>query len=291
MKKNYFQGTAEGPSSMICRKSKNSNEFVNITTNYKNGFFDGNFSVNTIDSEKKLLAEGKFVNRNIVGELTSYSKRNDGNIEIYVPNLAGEYTYFKSDLPNDIGEFVTDAQESMILSMCKQNQIERDKIMLPKIPADKGYFKSFHYNIDGNNMQVFSGNNKLLYSQTPDNFSFYDKNGIVLLNKSSVDKIKSEDNRKRLIEFEKDLDKKIAEQNAIDAKITACTWCSKSVRIGSSIKYNSLEGTECFDEFGKKVAMSSCGGMWPGNLYYFCSNKCKADYKKDCCVKNGYHSY
>lgn len=264
----------------INRNGYNSTPF--ITVNYENDKLHGKATINYSDLGKP--AAGMFFDKGLlIGKLTSFWAA-DTHHPFVGNNIAAKCTKKGGFLmPYQVGSFNSDIFGSIEEFQKKGNSME--------IP--KGYFRFSEQNyvidsIFNKNLKLYvkyskvkgsyswnSSENKSVYYWVIDNkgevkdFAIMDENGKNIMTMTGLTET-----------INNNLEKKRKEEEVILNTVVNCEFCNSPVKIRDAVI--TWGGCDCFQDNNDKI------GVYGTVSTYFCSQKCRVDFDKDCCRMQGY---
>jgi hypothetical protein len=262
------------------RNGHSENPFIKV--NYKNDKLHGK-AILYYSWLGKPAATMNFENGLLSGSLISFWDADKG-YPFVGKNIAAKCTFNGGFLmPYQVGDFNQD-----ILGSIKELQDDGNDVENPS-----GYFRFSEQNYIVDSIYNKNLNTYVKYSRVDGKYSWYtsenikyadyligqdgqakdfaimDRNGNDILTMSGLKE-----------NISKNLEEERIREEEIRNTIVKCEFCSKSVKIGDSkITWG---GCDCFQDNNDKI------GIYGTVSTYFCSQKCKIDYEKECCRRNGY---
>lgn len=278
----YQKGIRNGKAKFWDASRNGHTENPLITANYKNDKLHGE-SVLYYNRSGKPAAKMTFEEGFLKGELIAWWDADNHN-PFVGKNIINRWTKNGGVMmPYQVGIF-----NSEIFVEIKSFQDEGNDMILPS-----GYFRfaKKYYEIDSSYSE--STRSYIKYSKVKGNCSLYanevtkymdcvyDENGelkdFAIMDKNGVDIFTMSDlqGNKRIIH---EAEKKREEE--IRNTVVKCEFCGTEVTIGNAkITWG---GCDCFQDNGDKI------GVYGTVSTYFCTQKCKVDFEKECCRRNGY---
>jgi hypothetical protein len=281
-KVNFIDGKRNGIARYWDRNRNGHFEHPFIESNYKNDKLQGT-SIIYYTWSGKPAAIMNFENGLILGKLISFWDADKGN------PFSGKYAAARCTfdggflLPWHVGDFNLE-----IINMLDQWRNKGKEMEKPT-----GYFRFTEQNYVLDSVFNIREKRYIKYSKVKGLFSWYssentkfadlivnkdgelgdfmilDKNGKDIFNMKTLNGIVSknlEDERKR--------------RDELLNRMVKCDFCSKEEKIGNSkITWG---GCDCFQDNGNEI------GIYGTVSTYFCSQKCRTEYEKDCCRRSNY---
>jgi hypothetical protein len=278
----FENGLRNGKATFWDRGRNGHSENPFITANYKNDKLHGK-AVLYYSWLGMPAATMNFENGLLSGSLISFWDADKG-YPFVGKNIAAKCTFYGGFLmPYQVGDFNQD-----ILGSIEEFQKKGNPMEIPK-----GYFRfsEQNYVIDSvfnKKLNLYvkyskvkgsyswnSSENKSVYFWVIDNkgevkdFAIMDENGKNIMTMSGLTET-----------INNNLEKKRKEEEKILNTVIECEYCNGSVKIRDAVI--TWGGCDCFQDNNDKI------GIYGTVSTYFCSQKCRVDYEKDCCKRQGY---